>query len=636
MHLNFYFLFLISSILFAQKTAHIPEYLTDTSTHDGAQFSWDKTAQSDNFIVIWGNTVGTDPVNYKANLDYVFNPKEVLQDMELIYKVYKDYGFAIEAPGSNLAKYKIPLVMNHTFGPEGSTGWAFGGSQDDIMGTLWLHPHAAKGGHASAHEIIHSLQSQINIDYRRPKDLGDAWKNSGIFWETHANFMRSLIYPELVNAWGADWYHVETIGNWVNIYENFAYLVGILEADGMDIINRMWLESESKEYPMQAYKRLSGFSIQQLNDHFYDVYVKKMATYDFQIKNIGHHFKEKRALDLQNAYESIQSVWTILDQNADMLTHFSVPVYLAPEEFAYNVVPIHPTDHSRLVNIKFKGHTEVNDHAGWRYGFVSTDGKTTRYGEMYDENEFEIEYQMLSNETELYFVVMGAPKESITTNTTTDTWKGYPKHFRFPYELNILGGVPEGYQKASNFRKQLKKNGTIHPNGGGWVENSALVDDSVYVGLHAMVLGNSNITGNVRIEERAVVKDVIISDKVIVTDNAFIKGGIYSDEATIAGQAFLENDIMMDRALVHMRAKVKDYTLRGNIEVGGNVVVFNDEGDCDNGVYYRMTNYYENNLLECDNRDENHPDNSDVNNKITPFINAEMIIKNRLPKIYGR
>lgn len=627
MNLKFSLLLFISTLMYAQKNAHIPQYLIDSSTHDGAQFSWDKTLQSDNFIVIWGNTVGADPLNYKDTLDYAFNPNQVLKDMESIYKVYKDCGFAIEKPGSNLAKYKIPLVMNHTFGAKGSVGWAFGGSQDDIMGTLWLHPLASKGGHASAHEIIHSLQSQINIDYRRPKGLGDAWRDSGIFWETHANFMRSLIYPELANAWGADWYPTETFGNWVNIYENYAYLIGVLEADGMEIINRMWLEAKADEYPIQAYKRLRGLSQKGLNDHLFEVYVKKMAKYDFKINNIGSHYREKRTIDLKNSFETIQSVWTILDQDTSMLTHFSIPIHLAPEEFAYNIIPIYPTGDTRTVKLKFKGHTEVNTHAGWRYGFVSTDGKTTRYSKMFDDDEFTLEYQLLPNETELYFVVMGAPVDDITTNKTSDTWKGYPKHFRFPYDLNIQGGVPEGYQNAVDFRKQLKVNGAKHPNGGGWVEHSAIVDNSVYVGAHAVVLGNSKITGNVRIEKRAVVKDAIISDSVIVTDNAFIKSGTYSDKAKIAGQAFLENDIMKDNALVHMRAKVKDYTLRGDIEVGGNVVVFNEDGDCDNGVYYKMTNYYQNNLLECDDRDEDHPENKDVNNKVIPFTNSEMNIK---------
>ena len=57
------------------------------------------------------------------------------------------------------------------------------------------------------------------------------------------------------------------------------------------------------------------------------------------------------------------------------------------------------------------------------------------------------------------------------------------------------------------------------------------------------------------------------------------------------------------------------------------VVVYNDEGDCDNGVYYRMTNYYENNLLECDNRTADHPQNKDVNGSYSQFTQEDMAMK---------
>ncbi|MBK7410713.1 MAG: T9SS type A sorting domain-containing protein [Saprospirales bacterium] len=73
-----------------------------------------------------------------------------------------------------------------------------------------------------------------------------------------------------------------------------------------------------------------------------------------------------------------------------------------------------------------------------------------------------------------------------------------------------------------------------------------------------------------------------------------------------------------------LRAKVSNYKLHGSIEVGGDVIVYNNTGDCDNGVYFRMTNYYEDNLLECDGRTASHPDNLDVNNSITPFTQDEM------------
>ncbi len=113
-------------------------------------------------------------------------------------------------------------------------------------------------------------------------------------------------------------------------------------------------------------------------------------------------------------------------------------------------------------------------------------------------------------------------------------------------------------------------------------------------------------------------------DKTAESDNFIIIWGTYTGAAVIRDQAFAENLTMSEQAQVNMRAKVSNYTLSGNIEVGGDVVVYNETGDCDNGVYYRMTNYYQNNLLECDGRTASHPVNQDVNSPYTPFSAEEM------------
>jgi hypothetical protein len=162
------------------------------------------------------------------------------------------------------------------------------------------------------------------------------------------------------------------------------------------------------------------------------------------------------------------------------------------------------------VIVKFKGQTAINDHAGWRYGFVTAhpDGTISRYSDIYSDIEKEIFFDLEGDEDQLFLVVMGAPKDNIQTNKNNDTWKGYPKHFRYPYELNIIGAVPEGFQEAAKFRAQLKQNGALHTNGGGWVANGSNVASTVYVGPHAMVLGNSNISGNVRLENTALVRNV--------------------------------------------------------------------------------------------------------------------------------
>lgn len=606
---------------------HIPNYLLDTFTVDGKQFSWDKTAESDNFILIWGNTVGTDPTQH-PDPNLAFNPVKILDTMEYIYAEFKTLGFVDDAPGTNMSKYKIPIVMYGTWGPNGAQGFANGGDADGIIGAFWVHPTAMLDGGVAAHELTHSLQAQTNIDYRKTNGLGLVWINAGIFWETHANFMRNLLYPQFVSAWGMDVYHLETWGDWKNTYENYPLLLAIMESEGISMVNRLWRESYTSEYPLQAYKRLAGYSQDAFNDSLYH-YARRMATYDFSYKNIGKYFRQYRTNDQMYYLLSAQATCNILRKVPGANTNrYEMPIETAPEEFAYNLIPLYPDPDSCTVIVKFKGHTEANPHAGWRYGFVAAhpNGTLSRYSPTFQANTAEISFSLEGDENQLYLVVMGAPFDQITTNNTNDTWFGYPKHFRFPYELTISGAVPEGYQDPAAFRTQLKSDGHLHPNGGGWVQNSALVANSVYVGPAAMILGNSVINGDARIENTALVLDASIDGNVRILDNAFVIRGTYTGNAIVRGQAFVENCTMSDQALVGMRAKVYNYDLYGTIEVGGDVLVYNEDGSCDNGVYYRLTNYYDNKFLECDGRSAEHPDNKDVNNLYALFPDSTMAL----------
>ncbi|MEZ5056554.1 MAG: DUF6055 domain-containing protein [Saprospiraceae bacterium] len=631
MRLNIYSLilafFCLSSPIFAQKSVYIPAYLRDTNTPDGAQFSMNKTAESENFIIIWGNTVGTNPANY-SDPDLRFNPLAILDTMEYIYDEFKELEFLDDAPGTILSQYKIPIVMYNTWGPNGAQGFANGGDADGVIGAFWVHPNAMRDGGVAAHELTHSLQAQTNIDYRTTNGLGPVWQKSGIFWETHANFMRNLLYPRSVTAWGMDVYHIETFGDWKNTYENYPLLFALMESEGIDMVNRLWRESMPNEYPLQAYKRLSGYSNAQFNDSLY-LYARRMATYDFSYKNVGNYFRQYRADDLKYYLPSTQATYTILNKIPGSDNRYEVPIELAPEEFAYNVIPLHLTASDTCgVLVKFKGQTGVNSHAGWRYGFVTEkeDGTVGRYSETYSADEGEVYFHLENGEEKMYFVVMGAPVDGIQTNENNDTWHGYPKHFRYPYEIAIEGATPEGHQRQFDFRESFKNDGTLHPNGGGFVQNSVQIDPTVYVGPHAIVLGNSVLTGNVRIENTALVNNANLSGSVIVRNNAFVNGGTYSQNAIIEGQAFVENASMSGNAKIGMRAKVTNYALSGTAEVGGDVVVYNQNGSCNSGVHYVLTNYYDDKLLQCDGRAASHPDNADVNNPISRFGAQEMAV----------
>jgi UDP-3-O-[3-hydroxymyristoyl] glucosamine N-acyltransferase len=64
-----------------------------------------------------------------------------------------------------------------------------------------------------------------------------------------------------------------------------------------------------------------------------------------------------------------------------------------------------------------------------------------------------------------------------------------------------------------------------HKNGGGWVSNTATVADSVYIGEHALVYGQAEITGKVRVLDLAQVSGhVKLSGDVVVAGHCWLDG----------------------------------------------------------------------------------------------------------------
>jgi UDP-3-O-[3-hydroxymyristoyl] glucosamine N-acyltransferase len=112
-----------------------------------------------------------------------------------------------------------------------------------------------------------------------------------------------------------------------------------------------------------------------------------------------------------------------------------------------------------------------------------------------------------------------------------------------------------------------------HINGGGWISNTAHVDDNCYVGPSAQVFGNAKVTGN-----------VIINDYARVYGHAFVYGKamIYGDSqvcgnaqvygfAKVSGHANVyENARVLDNSIVHEYCKIYgNAVVRNNSEVLG-------------------------------------------------------------------
>lgn len=124
-----------------------------------------------------------------------------------------------------------------------------------------------------------------------------------------------------------------------------------------------------------------------------------------------------------------------------------------------------------------------------------------------------------------------------------------------------------------------------HPRGGGWVANTATVDDSCFIGPYARVFENAYVTGNSIINDGASIfgnASVCMNAKVygdaMVYDNASIR-----DNARVSGFAKVYgNSRVMNNAQVYESAEVYD-----------NAILCNNAEIYDNGKAYGNAYIYE-------------------------------------------
>ncbi len=607
---------------FCQKKVYIPNEFKNTNSplH---QWSWSRSYQDKNFVIFWGPNVAKDPTT-EPNPDQRFDPKGIADTLETSYKKYiDDIKFLSDAPSTNLGTYKIIIVMNNTWGKGGPTGWAFGGQYDGVIGAMWIAANATRDGAVLSHEFTHTLQ---NMNWIQNNTDGGGFINygpAGFFWETHANFMRCQVYPELASVDMPRWLGTQMF-HWSSTrhhYDAYHLLFYMQQLDGIQIINDLWHQSKPDEHPLMTYKRLKDFNQSQFNDFMYD-YAKREVTDDYPVNHYGSILR-KEILDLKkNNPHYLWRQYTILQKvESGSAGRYIVPKSLAPQEYGFNIIPLYPSSDDTVI-VKFKGHDEADITAGWRYGFVTEkiDGTISNYSPTYSRHEAIISYKMRSNESRLFLVIMGAP-----TEYTPYKWEpGWPKIKRYPYELNIKNAVPEGYQ--DNFRKYYKDqiDGASHPNGGGFVAATAHVAPNVYVGPDAMVLGSSQIIQNARIEGNAWVENADVGGHAIISGNANIFGGSISGYAKITDFAICNNCTISDNVQVKGDALLFGSSLKGNVIVGGDA-----EGvtGCVSGVYLQTPNP-NNGRKNCDGKGAEDPSNQDVNKTIIPFSNEVMSFDN--------
>lgn len=587
------------------KKTYIPKYLEDKSTVQGKQFTRTNTFQSPNFWMSWGYGVGPDPKNAQAEWP-TFDPMESMIMSERVYKGFKDKtGFLVDSVGTNLGKYQVPIVLCGSYGFNQGMCSAFaagnGVNWDGVIGGFLVYPSGVLGEGLFAHEFVHSLQAQAAND----KLLKCPTVGFSAFhiWESQANYLRSVLYPDMCTPFGVDFYHsLAPEPHWSSAYQGEVIFYAIEADGGVQRASEAWLNNCEGQTIFDTYRVQSQKTQAQLSDFVWRNYAAASVGLDFE-RN-GSFLRTYRNGYVNQDIKMRMRMWDIVSPIDTLLQRYKIPSELAPEDHAFNLVRIIPKDRTAPIQLEFKGRPEVNSHAGWRYGWVTlgADGLTKRYIGPYRDSVQVISIALNSDESELFFVVSGAPsdKTHIQSNAHT-TYMGKNSKFNYPYEFILENAWPEGYQPSSQFRTFLRTEGQIHPNGGGYIRNSQ-VDSTVYIGPNCYVV-NSTVRGNVRIEGTAYVQNATLSGQVIVKNNAYVNGGTYTENAIISGNAHVSNCTVSGSAEIGDLVEISNYTLGGTIKVMGDVFT-GAQSSCNSGHFAALTNYYSNNPLPCDNRQD--------------------------------
>jgi hypothetical protein len=535
------------------------QVLVQSAVRTNPGFRWERTAQSDDFIIFWGDQITGDPANKEQNPSLWFNTSDILEWLEEIRMRYMDsLGFL--DPNGNDAIYKHEVVMNETWSNGEFTGWAFGAAADMTIGGLWIHPGATRDDGVLGHEFCHGCQTMVMID--KP-GYGLNTPYAGFFWESHANFM-SYTYDETRNGIPERFIltammHYSTTRRH---YQNLPFLDYLYDTYGMETINEIWHNaSPTKSHPLTSLRdSVLRYSQDDLHNDF-ALHAMRNITWDYE--KTGEWWKD--AMQYVPEY-SLGRLYTVLDSLKGEPGKFIVPEYLAPGDYGYNIIPLYPDDGAKEIKVEFEGlENDPAGGAGSRYSFVAIDyDGIPRYSELYTEQDNLAQFPLEPYDSAIFLVVTGAPKQHHNY-----VWEvGYPKNYRYPYIVKFTGAVPAGHKPGYNSRKE-KYPGAPHPNGGGWVASTAQVAESAFVGPNAQVLGNAVVTGNARIEGYA-----IVTDNTRVRDNAVVKDHvIIYNNSNISGNAIVEKTARLYNVKVNKEAVVTGSALVGDFTLNDNVVV---------------------------------------------------------------
>lgn len=346
--------------VFSQKTVYIPNEWKNPWPSDSLlykesdpdnNYTWSKSrsVESDNVIVFWDKGYGSKKPSESSSA-YKVDEQDLLQKCESFYDLeINQLGF-VDPLNSNLSKYKIMVLLNHT------TDWVcYGGGYDYQISALWLGPSACKPvGHSVAHEVGHSFQYMCFSEHGGHKD--SQTDNTGFhlpcgngqtIWEQTAQWQAAQSYPsEMFSqsigifrkshnlAFSHEWHRYQSY--WLHYYLSAHY-------NDITTVAQVWNQPMTGQTSgngsdfNQALMKLKGLNAKDLFRLYYD-YAAHCVTWDLDAcRSYGKSFVgdfDYRCVALGD-------------------TAYQVALSSAPESSGFNVIPLEVPAEGTVVTTRF-------------------------------------------------------------------------------------------------------------------------------------------------------------------------------------------------------------------------------------------------------------------------------------------
>jgi len=562
--------------------------------------------RSEHFRILWGKGAGKQKEE-NADFSKVTEPlvQGNLQMLEQLWHKLHDpapKGMGFHVPGNTCNPkhqdnklYRDNLVMNNT-GIWAGGAW---GACDEWGFPLFALPPSYlrfdPPSGATPHEYGHTVIINAAGFNETPYD--------GMWHEATSNWIQLQFENSYPGPGGVGTQPFLSVPHGRNYYDSWQIWEYFKEDPryGYAFVTKVWTEARGNkakgaEYMFDAMARLDTSGSPDPYNAVKDALGRMAARNVMWDYERQAYFQKQSPRTRDPLAEMYRRAYTELVRRSADTAWFRVPFAHAPMQGGYNVVPIAlegKKGGGYTVAVNFKPLWDATRRSDWRATFVAvSDNGDSRYSTMWNGGTNSI--TLSADENQLFLAVAATPDfmpfEGFSRPLITDL----PLQPQ-AYEVSFVNTKATACE--SKPARPAGVSGKAHPNGGGFVADTAKVEPTAYIGPSAMVLGRAKVLGNARVEDYAVVMgDAEVKDNArvsghgLVGDNAQVyDNGKVRDWATVQGRwkihengRALERAYLRDKGELHGNATIKGNTHDfGGADVKGYAI---KDGDCCNGA----------------------------------------------------